>query len=160
MRGRPPKPTALKRLNGNPGKRPLPENEPQPSIKKQTVPAFLNPEARTEWKRIVPELEKMGLLTVVDRTALEGYCIAYAKWRLAEEYINKHGLIYESMLYTRDGKELGMRRLEHPEVSIAHQTALLILKYCAEFGFTPSARVRLNAGKKVEDDAEMEGLID
>lgn len=34
-RGRPPKPTAIKELEGNPGKRPLNKNEPKP---KQTAP--------------------------------------------------------------------------------------------------------------------------
>ena len=42
MRGRKPIPTELKRLNGNPGKRPLSDKEPQPEPKLPRAPSFLN----------------------------------------------------------------------------------------------------------------------
>ena len=44
-RGRKPKPTALKVLEGNPGKRPLNENEPKPERKAPECPSWLEPEA-------------------------------------------------------------------------------------------------------------------
>ena len=45
MPGPPPKPTKLKLLAGNPGKRPLNENEPEPEAVAPSVPAHLDDEA-------------------------------------------------------------------------------------------------------------------
>ena len=47
-RGRKPKPTHLKVLAGNPGKRPLPKNEPKPKPIAPRCPQWLDPIARKE----------------------------------------------------------------------------------------------------------------
>ena len=83
-RGRKPKPTAMKILEGNPGKRPLNENEPVPPKGEIKSPAWLLPEAKKEWKRLAPSLEAMGVLTMADWTAFQGYCQAYARWKEAD----------------------------------------------------------------------------
>jgi phage terminase small subunit len=53
MRGRRPKPTRLKLLTGNPGKRPLNETEPRPEAAIPECPVVLGPVARQEWDRLV-----------------------------------------------------------------------------------------------------------
>ena len=78
QRGRKPKPTALKVLEGNPGGRPLNPNEPKPAKKAPRCPAWLEDEAKKEWKRMGKTLEQMGLLTEMDMAAFAGYCQAYA----------------------------------------------------------------------------------
>jgi phage terminase small subunit len=78
VRGRKPKPTALKVLEGNPGKRPLNEKEPQPKRQAPRCPSWLEPEAKKEWKRMAKTLEAIGVLTQVDKAAFAGYCQAYA----------------------------------------------------------------------------------
>ena len=55
-RGRKPKPTALKKLEGNPGKRPLNELEPMPQVTMLRCPNWLEPEAKKEWRRLAPVL--------------------------------------------------------------------------------------------------------
>ena len=80
-RGPPPKPTKLKLLAGNPGKRPLNRREPQPRKTTPRCPAWLGKEARAVWKRMVPELRRMGVLTVIDGEALAAFCQTYARWR-------------------------------------------------------------------------------
>ena len=49
IRGRKPIPTVLKRRAGNPGKRPLNENEPEPEPGAPEPPSHLNAEAREVW---------------------------------------------------------------------------------------------------------------
>ena len=66
QRGRKPKPTALKMLEGNPGGRPLNEAEPKPQKKAPRCPPWLEDEAKREWKRMAKVLEQMGLLTEMD----------------------------------------------------------------------------------------------
>lgn len=69
VRGRKPKPTAIKELEGNPGKRPLNKNEPKPDKKAPRCPAWLEEEAKKEWKRTGTMLEQLGLLTEMDMAA-------------------------------------------------------------------------------------------
>ena len=66
MAGRKPKPTAMKVLEGNPGKRKL--------IKKEPVPA------KVEWQRLAELMNQMGVLTEVDMAAFAAYCQSYARW--------------------------------------------------------------------------------
>ena len=75
-RGRRPKPTALKKLEGNPGKRPLNELEPVPPVASLRCPNYLLPEARKEWRRLAPILMNLGLLTAADAVPFAGYCQA------------------------------------------------------------------------------------
>jgi P27 family predicted phage terminase small subunit len=46
-------------------------------------PRWLGVMARNEWHRIVPELERLGFLTVIDLGTLEIYCDLYERWRRA-----------------------------------------------------------------------------
>lgn len=136
-RGRKPKPTALKVLEGNPGKRPLNLNEPKPEKRAPKCPSWLEPVAKKEWRRMSKILEQIGVLTEVDSAAFAGYCQAYSRWKEAEEFLTKHGTIFK----TTSGYIQQV-----PQVSIA-QTYLKIMKdFCSEFGLTPSARTRIKAG--------------
>lgn len=79
MAGRPPKPTALKVLSGNPGKRPLPaEREVQhgPASK----PAWLakNESASLVWDDLAPERIALGLLTSVTSLEFAILCVYVA----------------------------------------------------------------------------------
>ena len=80
-----PQPTAKKKLHGNPGRRPLPENEPEPRMEDGIpgAPDHLDALGKKEWDRMAAELYPIGVMTVVDRTALEAYCSEYSKWVFA-----------------------------------------------------------------------------
>lgn len=150
-RGRKSKPTALKVLEGNPGKRPLNKNEPQPEKKAPRCPSWLEPEAKKEWKRMAKTLETIGVLTQVDKAAFAGYCQAYARWKEAEEFLSKHGTIFK----TPSGYIQQV-----PQVSIA-QTYLKVMKdFCSEFGLTPAARTRIQVDSAVgQEDDPMESIL-
>ncbi len=151
VRGRKPNPTALKRLEGNPGNRPLNENEPKPRIVVLTCPDWLEEAAKAEWARMGEILEDMGILTEVDTTAFAGYCQAYARWREAEEFLTQHG----SIIRTPNGY-----LQQVPQVSIAQTNLKIMLKFCEQFGLTPSARSRIVANKtNSETTDEMEILL-
>ena len=55
MAGRRPKPTAAKKLAGNPGKRPLPKNEPPPKRTQPVRPRHLTREGSAEFTRLSAE---------------------------------------------------------------------------------------------------------
>src|SRR5437868_3347332 len=96
MRGRRPKPTRLKILSGNPGKRALNLSEPKPEIEVPQCPVELGPVARSEWDRLVVQLGALRILTQLDRAALAAYCGAYGMWAEATEAIQKYGTMVKS----------------------------------------------------------------
>ena len=135
MRGRKPKPTRLKWLAGNPGKRPLNENEPLPRVELPTCPKELSPAAKREWKRLVGELASLNMLTNLDRGALATYCQAYAMWTEAIQNVQKFG----TMVKSPTGYPV-----QSPYVSIANRQAEIMMRIASEFGFTPASRGRIS----------------
>ena len=134
MRGRKPKPTRLKVITGNPGKRPLNYNEPRPDIEIPECPPELSLAAQREWQRLVGDLTTLRLLTNLDRAALAAYCGAYAVWAEAMEAIQKFG----AMVKSPSGYPI-----QSPYVAIANRQAELMMRIAAEFGFTPASRSRI-----------------
>lgn len=151
QRGRKPKPTAIKMLEGNPGKRKLNTSEPTPSKKAPTCPKWLDNEAKKEWRRLSKQLESLGVLTEIDMAAFAGYCQCYARWKEAEEFISKHGAIVK----TPSGYWQQI-----PQVSIAQQYMKQMNKFCEQFGLTPSSRARIVGDDQNNDsDDLMEQLL-
>lgn len=150
QRGRKPKPTALKALEGNPGKRDLNQKEPKPEKKAPRCPTWLEPEAKKEWRRMVNQLEQLGILTEVDMAAFAGYCQAYARWKEAEEFITKHGTIVK----TPSGYWQQV-----PQVSIAQSYLKIMNRFCEQFGLTPSSRTRIVADKPSDAEDPMEFML-
>ena len=149
--GRKPKPTAMKELEGNPGRRKLNKKEPKANSGIPICPSWLLPEAKNEWRRLCKKLYQMGILTVNDRTAFAGYCQSFARWKEAEEHLEREGSTYIS--------EKGMKR-PSPWVNISNTEQKLMIQFATEFGLTPSARSRLIAGSDVHDlTDDMEKLL-
>ena len=138
-RGPPPHPTHLRVLNGNPGKRPFNSREPQPRKDAPRCPAWLRPEAKKVWKRMVPELRRMGVLTVVDGEALASFCQTYVRWQAAEEFLARHGDVYS----IRDEQGRVKYMQQFPQVSIARNLVLILKSFYQEFGMTPASRARI-----------------
>ena len=134
MRGRKPKPTVLKVLSGNPGKRKLNHDEPI-AAGIPDCPDFLDAVAKEEWNRCVKVLAEMGVLTKADRSALAGYCVAYSRWVEAEALVKRYGMIVKS-------PEKGFP-MKSPYLTVADQALEAMRKLMVEFGMTPSSRSRL-----------------
>lgn len=133
-RGPKPKPTALRRLAGNPGKRAWNHHEPVPPDEMPTCPEHLNAAAREEWERLAPVLYEMGVVTLVDRAALAAYCQCYGRWVEAEEKMKGTPVL----LKTASGYVQ-----QSPWLSIANKQLELMGRYMAELGLTPAARSRI-----------------
>lgn len=138
IRGRKPKPTALRVVTGNPGKRRVNGAEPQLKSAIPTSPNQLNATAKVEWRRVSRELHEAGLLTGVDRAALAAYCQAYGRWAEAERALAQDP---EGMVITTDKGN----RIQNPLLGIARRAQADMVRYAAEFGMTPSARSRVHA---------------
>ena len=73
-RGPAPTPTAVRRANGNPSRRPLPENEPQYKAGIPNTPPGLSAAAKKIWETLVAEMAASGVLRLVDGHALADLC--------------------------------------------------------------------------------------
>jgi len=139
-----PKPTALKLVTGNPGKRALPKNEAVVALSEPTPPAFLCDDAKVEWGRVCSALYAAGLMTELDRAALAAYAAAYGRWAQAERAINtmagKDGINAALLIKTKEGNAI-----QNPLVGIANKARNDVVRFAAEFGMTPSARSRVSA---------------
>lgn len=158
-RGRKPKPTHLKVLEGNPGKRPLPQNEPKPKPIAPKAPAWLDPAAKKLWKHLGPQLELLGLLTAVDGAAFEAACQSYATWVKCEKYLKDNGLTVEVQKEGDDGNLYTSYIQQRPEVSIGNKALQAFKAFCTEFGLTPASRTRIDLKPLGEEIDPMEALL-
>jgi len=145
--GRPPKPTALKLVQGNAGKRAINIDEPKPKIARPRVPAYLSPKAKTAFKSVSNLLEDMGVLTIADGMALEMMCSAYAEGRDLRKLIDVEGYTYTT-IGTR-GDEVVKAR---PEVAMASDAWKRVKSMAAEYGLTAAGRSKLSVKEKVKTD--------
>lgn len=147
MRGRRPKGTVIKLLTGNPGKRKLNRNEPHFSSETINPPPFLNAAALEEWNRLIPDLQRNGLVTSADVACFAAYCTAYSRWQKAE-------MILQGMMETSEGTLLGGMAFKthrgnlstNPLIRIANASMEIMLRTAAEFCLTPSSRSRVGRG--------------
>ena len=139
-------PTHLKLLRGNPGKRAIPP-EPEPPVPTAVPepPSFVQGYAADEWWRVGPELYHLKLLTALDVMPFAAYCIAYQRWRTAEELLMQmadkdpvtRGLLIKSQ---------GGEAVQNPLIGIARRAANDMVGFGGEFGLSPLARARIGAG--------------
>ena len=133
-RGPAPKPTALRLLEGT-ARADRMRNEPKPTIRAPRCPSWLSPVAKREWKRLAKTLVKLGILSDLDRAVFASYCQSWAKWKQAEEAIQKYGLV----IRTKTGYVM-----QSPVVSIAKQERKAMLEAGSELGLSPASRTRIN----------------
>lgn len=167
-RGRPRKPSALRVLQGNPGKRPIPGdvNLP-PSV--PTRPEWLTGRAKKVWTRVTKALRAIGVLHELDREKLAFMCQAVDEaydleqrviqlrkndalpWAPmpededAERPPRPTGLVF----YTSKGFPM-----PNPILAIRNQAVARFNSMASEFGLSPSARATLlkDAGDEPKGD--------
>ena len=120
------KPTCLKLLEGNRGTRTQNDAEPKPNpLMDLKPPVFLNKYGKAEWKRIVPVLAELGLLTEVDRAALAGYCNAYGTWEDANREMRGKSMV----IFTEKGYPV-----QNPLLNVVNKQSDIMKAYLVEFG--------------------------
>ena len=134
MRGRPPKPTRIKILEGNPGKRAINRSEPQPVRGLSTPPEHIgsDPALLSLWEHALQEAPK-GLLGSIDRELLAAWCQAVVIYRRAAQDLQGQPLT--------DGAYNGR---SNPLCNLIQKQGALVARLGNELGFSPSARSRLS----------------
>ena len=158
-RGPLPKPTALKVLEGNPGKRKIKDTgEPMPNVLDviPDPPEWLMPDAVDEWNKLAPSLMALGLLTDVDLSAFATLCQNWGYLLALDKKILEGGL-GPTKIYDAPSGDIKV----HPLLKLRAQYYETWRKGLGDFGLTPASRAHLflppDGKKKV--DAPMEDLL-
>jgi P27 family predicted phage terminase small subunit len=103
-------------------------------------PSWLPPEARDEWKRVLPSLIERRVLTTTDMGSVETYCLAAGTVRRCQETLAAEG----------DTIETNTGRKRHPAFQTLFQAMTEMRRLAAELGLTPASRMK--AGKPPEGE--------
>jgi len=161
MRGRKPKPTALKVLQGNPGHRKIDTlHEPQVVIGLGEPPAYLDVEAKKFWMSQGAELVKLRTLGESDAALFAGMCLNHSRivWlssridtlrskeKLTDKEENKLAT-YESQRiktlaqFHKIGTEFGLGAASRTRIKLHHDDGQLPLPGVGEPDPSPLARI-------------------
>lgn len=145
MPGPAPKPTALKIIKGNPGKRPLPINEPKPRVCAPRPPLDLSKEEKKHFRKIAKQLAELKVMTALDADALSMYCVAHARWKRANDELLLDGYVVTNSM----GQDT-----RSPWIIISEKAFDQMKGILTEFGMTPSSRskVQVIGGQDKEAD--------
>lgn len=159
-RGPLPKPAALRALEGNAGKRTLDLTAGvNPRIEIPSPPKHLGAEAKTEWKRITPLLEELGLISGLDRSALALYC--QVAGRLAEletafnskvaRLVDDKSMDYADAVYEASHAVTPSGYAQQSViVQLIGKHREQLNRYLMHFGLSPAARGRVQASNYVQ----------
>jgi P27 family predicted phage terminase small subunit len=142
MRGRKKTPAIIHHLHGNPGRRPINDQEPKPETGVPKKPDFLSATAKKYWNYHAKRLDQAGILSKVDLGILAAYCTALSTLDKAEKMLAEHG-------YTQQ-TEAGEKKT--PWILIAKEARDQIRSLGSELGVTASSRARMKVEAKKKPD--------
>ena len=147
MPGPPPVPTAIKRIRGNPGRYPLPQDEPKPPRGVPEAPEHLSELARKAWEGFAAVLDGMNVLTQADQGSLEALCECYAEAVELRRDVALNGRF--QVVVKADGGTVERLRPAYTALAEADKR---LRNWMHDFGLTPAARTRLKAAPKPPED--------
>lgn len=164
LRGPAPKPDSIKKLEGNPGKRPLKESEPF-ALAYDTVPKppkNLMKDAKIAWKKMAPLLTAWGLLMPMTEDYFAEVCQWYARYQITAKKVTEGG---DEGVYKTQKSESGYLS-QHPLITQMNQYYDKWEKGIKEFGMTPMSWARYmsiagnaGGGGADDDDDPMEKML-
>jgi P27 family predicted phage terminase small subunit len=122
------------------------------------MPSHLSPEARREWRRVLPMLLERRSLTEGDATALGLYVEIFARWVLAKRELLDSGITIQTTVLDKRGSAVQTRKA-NPALRVVENCERSLRASLRELGLTPSTRERVLPAKPKEDESE-ETLLD
>lgn len=150
MRGRKPKPTPLKIVEGQRIRKPR-GKAPQPDPTLPDCPSHLDKLAQKQWSKYAGELNRLGLLTFIDAPWFAQLCFNLSLSVKAEEKIQEMGAVIEIYEEGEDSNLYIKEIRRNPWVMVEKQASERILKIMSEAGMTPVSRTRASIAKKPKD---------
>jgi P27 family predicted phage terminase small subunit len=149
--GPPPKPTALKLLEGGRSHHKKNEQEPTPPTgNKKRAPRWMTRYAKKFWNRNYHRFQRWGILTEADVPAFELLCETVAEYYECYDIIKKEGYTFT----TPNGYHQ-----QRPEVAIKRKARTDMENMLLQFGCTPASRTRVKRAFTEFKD-EFDDLLD
>ena len=156
--GRPRIPTKIHLLNGNPGKRRLPENEPEPECveEKEAPPSYLQltDEAQAIWNELLLKCPP-GVVTKLDTAVFGRYCQLLVDRGELRAFLQQHGRVIE----LHDVKGNLRTTKSRPQWTQLTGVEAELRQLETQLGFSPSARARVAPVAVESGDDELERMI-
>lgn len=144
------KPTALKIIEGNKGKRALNKSEPDPEyLNDLAAPKFLSESAAMVWDEIVPNLRSARMLTKVDVPMLAMGCTAIAQYRVAASKADIN-LVKSKIIVGDEGQPVETGEHVNPWLIVQSMSFKQAMAVFQQFGMSPAARTRISVNPQGE----------
>ncbi len=156
--GRPAKPTNLKVIEGNRGKRSLNKQEPDPTyLNDLAAPEWLPAGAKAVWDEVAPQLRNARLLTTVDVQALAAGCVALWQFRFAACRAGDENMVKANYKENEDGKLVPYGEHINPWMMVQSMTFKQAMGIFQQFGMSPAARTRISVNPQGDLFGNSEG---
>ena len=147
-RGRPKKPDVIKKLEGNPGRRPLNSDAPMPAGA-PAMPPYLKDYAVEIWDQVITSMPK-ALYAMCDSAVLGAFCVAVSQHKDATEILESEGL-------TTTTARGDLRA--HPAVAVQNKAVAIMATLGSKLGLDPAARASLKIPSVANTSSKFDGLI-
>ena len=137
--GRKKKPTLLKLVTGNPGRRPINSDEPEPILAEVVAPDWLDEEARQKWDEVI---KLCPWIKAADADTLAMYCDAFSHYRKAQRLSIKTPVVK-----TPEGK-----MIKNPAWTARNEAFQQVRSAGSELGLSPSSRSGITTGERRSHD--------
>ena len=167
-RGPPKKPVELALVQGNPREKKLPPPIKAPRMQSMKPPKELGRVAKGVWRKTIPKLRALNLISSLDTNMLARYCDTYEHYLKAREFVLKHGTsyaIYQQPVPTPEEQLAGVKPIikymvQFPQVRQMNQWARDLSRYEQPFGMSPASRAALSySNPQGAAPSEVEALL-
>lgn len=148
-RGPKPKSPELRRLEGNPGYKPINEDAPV-ATGRPVAPDYLSEYANEVWVRVIGSMPS-SVYTAADQDLLAAYCVAADLHRQAVKQVALEGAVIPG------GGE--GRSYVNPCVKVLNEAAQKMALIGSRLGLDPAARATLRVPKDEKPKSKFEGLV-
>ena len=153
-RGPAPMPTVFRLIHGPDKPSRINKAEPKPETGEPPTPDWLNEAAQAHWRRIVPMMMDVGLLTEIDGDVLAAYCAGWARYVQAERDLERiasvdpttHGILAR----TSNGTPI-----VNPMTGVVNHLRRDVARMASELGLTPAGRTQIKV-EKPKDASKLE----
>jgi P27 family predicted phage terminase small subunit len=102
-----------------------------------------------EWRRVAPELHRLGLLGPFEAASFAAYCQHFAVWIAAERALSKSDLVVKS----------SGRTIVNPLARTARTACSTMVKVAREFSMTPRSRLGVGIAPRPKEPSKFDGLV-
>jgi P27 family predicted phage terminase small subunit len=121
------------------------------------MPSYLSPDAKKEWRRLLPLLMSRSSLTAGDAQSLALHVECFARWVACQKQINREGLMQVVTVLDKSGQQVTRTR-PHACLKIAMDCERSLRVSLASLGLTPQSREKIIPTKPAEETKPLTGL--